>query len=392
MAVIEKRTGKDGSVSYRAKIRLKGFPPQSATFERKTDAKDWAQETEASIKNGRYFPNAQAKKRTLSDLLDLYLKSLKARNPKRYKDVQPLLEWWRKELGHAMLADLRSETLFKSQQKLSSRTSRRKDEEGKPKPVSNAYVNRYMVALNTALNFAVRTLQWIPRNPMDMVDNLQEPPGRTRFLSEDEIQRLMTACRESESPIMRDDLVAMLNYVPDTVKGHRDRALLLLGFCGAFRRSELVALKCTDLEFTMQGLIITLSRSKTDQTGQGRKIGIPKGRGKICAVQSLQNWLVHLSANDGPLFRSISKGGVISTDALSDRAVADIVKHYAAKTGLNPEKYSGHSLRSGLCSSAAQHGMSSWVIRKQSGHKSDAMLFRYIRLGDLFTDNAAALF
>lgn len=206
------------------------------------------------------------------------------------------------------------------------------------------------------------------------------------------IRRVHGKPQAQVSPIMRDDLVAMLNNVPDTVKGHRDRALLLLGFCGAFRRSELVALKCTDLEFTTQGLIVTLSRSKTDQTGQGRKIGIPRGRGKICPVQSLQDWLMHLSANDGSLFRSMTKGGLISTDALSDRAVADIVKHYAAKAGLNPDKYSGHSLRSGLCSSAAQHGMSSWVIRKQSGHKSDAMLFRYIRLGDLFTDNAAALF
>ena len=92
------------------------------------------------------------------------------------------------------------------------------------------------------------------------------------------------------------------------------------------------------------------------------------------------------------VFRSMTKGGVIFAVHLSDRAVADLIKHYAKKAGLNAERYSGHSLRAGLATSAAQHGISSWKIRAQPGHKSDAMLARYIRDGDLFTDNAAALF
>lgn len=206
------------------------------------------------------------------------------------------------------------------------------------------------------------------------------------------IRRVHGKPQAQVSPILKEDLTVMLSHVPDTVKGHRDRALLLLGFCAALRRSELAAVKVEDLEFTAQGIILTLPRSKTDQTGQGRKIGIPKGRGRICPVMAVNEWILQLGVDKGCMFRGVSKGGVIGDEKLSDRAIADIIKHYAHKAGLDPEKYSGHSLRSGLATSAAQHGVSSWKIRQQTGHKSDAMLARYIRDGDIFTDNAAALF
>ena len=206
------------------------------------------------------------------------------------------------------------------------------------------------------------------------------------------IRRVHGKPQAQVSPILKDDLTVMLSHVPNTMKGRRDSALLLLGFCGALRRSELAAVRVEDLEFTTQGIILTLPRSKTDQTGQGRKIGIPKGRGRICPVRSVGFWLEQSGIECGPLFRPISKGGVIGDEQLSDRAIADLIKHYAGKAGLNPEKYSGHSLRSGLATSAAQHGVSSWKIRAQTGHKSDVMLARYIRDGDIFTDNASALF
>lgn len=206
------------------------------------------------------------------------------------------------------------------------------------------------------------------------------------------IRRIHGKPQSQVAALLRDDLILMLSCIPDTLKGKRDRALLLLGFCGALRRSELAAVRVEDLEFNSQGIILTIPRSKTDQTGQGRKIGIPKGRGRICPVQSVNDWCWHLSAGTGAAFPSITKGGVISDTALSSRAIANIIKHYAAKAGLDAARYSGHSLRSGLATSAAQHGISSWVIRRQTGHKSETMLARYIRDGDLFTNNAAALF
>lgn len=208
------------------------------------------------------------------------------------------------------------------------------------------------------------------------------------------IRRVHGKPQQQVSPILKEDLTVMLSHIPKTTKGKRDKALLLLGFCGALRRSELVAVNIEDIAFTSQGIILTLPRSKTDQTGEGRKIGIPHGRGRICPVKEINIWYctqVHLTKCSG-LFVPVSKNGTLAKTRLSDRAVADIIKHYAKKAGLPPEKYSGHSLRAGLATSAAQHGISSWKIRQQTGHKSDAMLTRYIREGDLFANNAAALF
>jgi integrase len=210
------------------------------------------------------------------------------------------------------------------------------------------------------------------------------------------IKRVQGKPQTQASPILKEDIVVMLSHCPDTIKGKRDAALLLLGFCGALRRSELVAVKISDLEFNSQGAILTIPRSKTDQTGQGRKIAIPRGKGRICPVSTLLELIVQLVAgknnDDGFIFRSVSKSGVMSDMPLSDRTVSDIIKCYTRKAGLNPEKYSGHSLRAGLCTSAAQHGISSHKIRQQTGHRSDAMLSRYIRDGNIFENNAAGLF
>ena len=206
------------------------------------------------------------------------------------------------------------------------------------------------------------------------------------------IRRVHGRPQRQAAPILRDDLVTMLTYTPDTLKGARDRALLLLGFCCALRRSELVAVKVEDIQFTSQGLVLMLPRSKTDQTGQGRKIAIPHGRGRVCPVVSVNVWVSQLGANSGPVFRAVTKGSVLSAAAMSDRAVATIIKAYAAKAGLDADMFSGHSLRSGLATSAAQAGISSWKIRQQTGHKSEAMLAKYVRDGDLFRDNASALF
>lgn len=206
------------------------------------------------------------------------------------------------------------------------------------------------------------------------------------------IRRVHGKPQAQVSPILKEDLVVMLSHVPYTVKGKRDRALLLLGFCAALRRSELAAVRIENVSFSSRGMVLTLPRSKTDQTGQGRKIGIPFGRGKICPVLSLKDWITHLGADAGSLFMPITKGSHLGVGRISDRAIADIIKFYAEKAGLDPVSYSGHSLRSGLATSAAQHGISSWKIRQQTGHKSEQMLARYIRDGDLFTNNAASIF
>ncbi len=190
-------------------------------------------------------------------------------------------------------------------------------------------------------------------------------------------------------PLTRDLLFDVLEAIPEDLRGARDKALLLVGFAGGFRRSELVGLCVSDCAYQEKGLLLTLRRSKTDQTGRGRVIGVPFGRGRFCPVKALRNWLEAANVDDGPVFRSVDRNECVSQKALSGHAVSLLIKRRLAKAGIECSDYSGHSLRSGFVTSAARAGVSSWKIRQQTGHASDAMLQRYIRDTEVFQDNAA---
>lgn len=201
-------------------------------------------------------------------------------------------------------------------------------------------------------------------------------------------RKIGTAQREAK-PVLREDLFSMLERMGTSTKDARDKALLLLGFAGAFRRSELVGLDVADIEHVRQGIVVTLRRSKTDQTGAGRKVGIPFGRTRWCPVRHLTDWLAHAVIEDGPLFRSITHHGHVADQRLSGEAISIIVKRRAEAVGFDPDAYSGHSLRAGLATSAVIAGVSTLSIRRTTGHASDSMLARYVRVADMFTDNAA---
>ncbi len=188
--------------------------------------------------------------------------------------------------------------------------------------------------------------------------------------------------------LLPDDLRCALASLPETPAGRRDRALLLLGFAGAFRRSELVALDWADLAWVSEGLVVTLRRSKTDPEGQGRKIGIPYGRREeVCPVRALELWRDHTGSN-GPVFRAVDGHGTSDSERLSDKAVARILKRALEQAGIASAEYAGHSLRAGFATAAAAGGASERAIMNQTGHRSLPMLRRYIREGSLFTDNA----
>jgi site-specific recombinase XerD len=204
------------------------------------------------------------------------------------------------------------------------------------------------------------------------------------------VKRAKGTAQAAKSPVITDELRRMLACLPDTLPGVRDRALLLMGFAGAFRRSELVALDAEDMHDTSEGLIVTLRRSKTDQDGEGRKIGIPYGCAfETCPVRSLRAWTLMAAIETGALFRSISRHGKIG-DRLTDQSVALVLKRYAERAGLEVALVAGHSLRAGLATSAAIAGASERSIMQQLGHKSSAMTRRYVRDGSLFRENAAA--
>jgi integrase len=206
------------------------------------------------------------------------------------------------------------------------------------------------------------------------------------------IRRTLGTAQVAKRPVLVEDLKRMISRLPEGLIGVRDRVLLLIGFCGAFRRSELVALDRDAVEITADGLVITIKRSKTDQEGVGRKVGLPYAAHKeTCPVRSLQEWLERSGITGGPLFRPINRHGKMATERLSGSAVGKIVKRYATAVGLDATKFGGHSLRSGLATSAAAAGASERSIMAQTGHRSVNMVRRYIRDGSLFRENAAAI-
>jgi len=206
------------------------------------------------------------------------------------------------------------------------------------------------------------------------------------------IRRTHGVAPNQKAPAVLADLRAMLAVLPNNLIGARDRALLLLGFAGAFRRSELVSLDVADLAFGERGLTVTLRRSKGDQEGEGAKKGIPFGRHALtCPVGAVRDWLDMSAISEGALFRPINRHGQVGEARLGDKAVALVVKRAAAAAGLDPAKYAGHSLRAGLATSAAAGGAQERHIMRQTGHRSVTMLRRYTRDGELFRDNAAAI-
>jgi integrase len=203
------------------------------------------------------------------------------------------------------------------------------------------------------------------------------------------IKRRFGYAQNQAQALIREDLFLALDAMGDSAKDARDRALLLIGFAGGFRRSEIVGLDVADIEIVRQGLIVHLRRSKTDQMGAGRRVGIPLGRTRFCPVSAIECWLKISGITSGPIFRPVDRHGHVSKDRLSGDAVSILVKERVAEAGLNASGYSGHSLRAGFATSAAQAGVSMLKIKAQTGHASDAMLARYVRDGELFSGNAA---
>lgn len=194
-----------------------------------------------------------------------------------------------------------------------------------------------------------------------------------------------------KAPITAERLEMMISHCPDSLAGLRDRALLLLGFAGAFRRSELVALEINDIEPTPEGIKVTIRKSKTDQEGQGQTIAILNGS-RLRVVDVLMHWLKEANIQSGHIFRSIKKGGAIQDAALSTQSVADIVKRYANKAGLKIDNFSAHSLRAGFITSGAAAGADLFKLMEVSRHKKPETVMGYVRESKLFDNHAGEKF
>ena len=255
-------------------------------------------------------------------------------------------------------------------------------------PSSPEFIAQYLVAHAELLTPATLSRRVVSISRAHTSQSL-ESPTKSELIKTTlrGIKRTVGTKQRQVEPVLKNNLLDMVVAL-NGIKGCRDRALLLLGFAGAFRRSELVSLQYSDINFVEQGLVVQLIKSKTDQEGEGRKIAIPYARGAVCPVLALKNWLLLSNITDGSIFRPVSRHGRIESTTLSTQSVAIIVKERISAIGLDASHFSGHSLRAGLVTSAAQAGVPSWKIRQQTGHKSDAMLNRYIRDARLFIDNA----
>lgn len=252
-------------------------------------------------------------------------------------------------------------------------------------PASAAMVAEYLASFAGIL--AVATLQ----HRLIAIHRAHADQGLESPMKDHLVKRTMQGIRRTlgtkqrrVTALMKDDLLEMMVHVDQQMpmKAARDKALLLIGFAGAFRRSELVSLQYEDMTQYDSGVELLLRRSKTDQEGAGRTVFIPYARGNRCPVKALKNWLEFAGIAAGPLFRAINRHDhVVSSKALTPQSVALIVKASVRMVAGNEaaKMVAGHSLRAGYCTEAATVGLQPYQIREQTGHKSDVTLARYIR-------------
>jgi len=207
------------------------------------------------------------------------------------------------------------------------------------------------------------------------------------------IKRRKGSTQKGKKPLLINELKQVINvinqYKDNEIKKFRDKSIILIGFSGGFRRNEIVTLDYDDLDFVTEGLKINLKRSKTDQFGEGLVKGLPYFDNlQYCPVVSLKKWIEVSNINSGPLFRRFCKGPKLTEDRLTDQSVALLIKKYLKLAGIESKNYSGHSLRSGFATSAAESGAEERSIMAMTGHKSTEMVRRYIKEASLFKNNA----
>lgn len=336
MASIEKRAADDGSISYRVKVRLRGHEPVSATFQRLTDAKTWAAQTETELKANRYF--GASKRHTVKDLLDRYEKE-GVGHLKSAHDVKARLGIWRERVGHLLLSDLSVGAIKKHKDELKATPKQRGGGER-----SGADVNRTMAALSSALSFAVKELEWLEENPMVRVRKFAETRGRVRFLSEDELPELLKACRASKN---NDLLVAVM-----------------LALSTGARQDEVMALrwKQIDLKAKTALLIDTKNGERRTLPIVGEALDLLKARGKVRTL------------TDDRVFPAGRKSK--KPDAIADLRAPWEAALKAAKI----EDFHWHDLRHTCASYMAMSGVSQIEMAKLLGHKTLAMTMRYSHL------------
>lgn len=349
MAEIKKRTKKNGKISYTASIRIKGYPAMNATFDRLTDARSWASENEAKMRRGKHIKDVEAKKHTLAELIDRYIEF---ELPKRKSDRDKFkmqLEWWKNKIGAYLLSEITPSLLSKYKEVLASEPSAKAKKGNLLR--SGATINRYMASLSIVLSIATKEWEWIEENPMLKVSKNKETRGRVRFLTDDEQNNLLNACKEMSNPLL---------YM-----------LVVLALSTGARYGELINLKWENVKFDDKEKSVTLHFINT-KNGDNRGV----------TIDSLGY----------DLLKQHSKVRMINSKYIFSRSDGkkpiDIRKQWQKalkKSGI--EDFRFHDLRHTTASNLAMNGAGLRDIAEILGHKTLQMVQRYSHLTQKYTTN-----
>jgi len=337
MATIERSLSKASGNSYRAKIRLKGYPVQSASFERLTDARKWVQQTESAIREGRHFKTTESKRHTLAELIDRYVRDVSPAK-KSPKDQVQQLKWWKTAIGSYALADVSPSLLAECRDKLGREITAR----GKRR--SSASVVRYLAALSHTFTVAVKEWGWMEDNPMRKVTKPKESRGRVRFLSDDERPRLLKACKESRNPYLYPVVVLALST--------------------GMRQGEIMGLTWDDVDLNRGRAI--LHETKNDE------------RRAVAITGHALELLKELSR-----VRRIDSNFLFPSKGNRSRKSMDLRTPWeAALREADIQDFRFHDLRHSAASYLAMNGASLAEIAEVLGHKTLQMVKRYAHLSE----------
>jgi integrase len=343
MATIEKRVNASG-VSYRVKVRLKGYPPQTASFERLTDAKNWAKITEGAIKEGRHFKTSEAKRHTLTEAIERYKKQVLPSKPKSMHAQTIQLNWWKSVAGDYSLADVTPALIASCRDKLASEETPRK------KIRTPATVNRYLAALSHVFTIASKEWGWVDDNPLRKVTKKKEPRGRVRFLSDNERTKLLDACKNSESPYL---------YL-----------VVVLALSTGARRMEILGMRWDDVDLNRG--VITLHETKN-------------GERRVLPLVSHALELMKEHAKVRHLNSDLAFPGKDLKNPIDLRTPFETALKRAA---INDFRF--HDLRHSCASYLAMNGASLAEIAEILGHKTLQMVKRYAHLSEAHTSKVVA--
>lgn len=340
MAYIQERKTDDGKTHYRVQIRLRGHPTTSATFERKTDAKLWAQQTESAMRDGRHFKTAEAKKHTLGELVDRYIQNVIPTKPKNAKAVTAQLQWWKNQIGHCLLSDLTPAIIAEQRDKLLKGIT------FKGTIRSPSTVVRYLAALSHALTIGTKEWGWLEDSPIRKVTKPKEPRGRVRFLDDQERTTLLKACQESNNPYLYIAFVLSLSV--------------------GLRQGELMNLRLEDIDLFKERITL-------HQTKNGERRVVPL-RG--LALELLQKYIVGRQQKIGLLFPS-------KENPHKPMDLRFPWEQALKKTGI--KNYKWHDNRHSCASALLMNQASLAEIAEVLGHKTLGMVKRYSHLSESHT-------